>query len=72
MEDSLGAFSLTCTHKNQWGFMKMRFLTQAAIYPMHLVLDPEKAGGGAGGGTGENRALTKSGKCGTGFAAVEK
>lgn len=43
-KDSLGAFSLTRTHthtqkKNQWGFIKMHFLTLAPLCPVHLLFD---------------------------------
>lgn len=47
-EDSLGTFSSTCTHPNQCGFIKMRFLAPTSIYPMRLVFDLRKeVGAGA-------------------------
>lgn len=48
MEDPLGACSSTCTHQNQWGFIKMCFLTPAALCPTHLLLDLGLAVGGGG------------------------
>lgn len=35
----------TCSPQNQWGFIKMHFLTAASIYPMHLVFDLGKVVG---------------------------
>lgn len=50
MGGSSGAVSWACTLGNQWGLMKMHFLTQAADCPMHLLgVGSGKGGRGAQG-----------------------
>lgn len=52
---SSGAVSGACTLGNQWGLMKMHFLTQAADCPMHLL--GVGSGKGEWGAQGQERSL---------------
>lgn len=55
--DSLGAFSLTCTHGNQWGFIKMHVLTRLLPLPLHRRA---RAGSGNGCRAGARGAQSPS------------